>query len=246
MKKLIGLIFVCALGARAQVYATTITNQGSGYTSVPTVAFTAGTCTVEPTGVAVMANPATTVASIQLTFAGTCTAGGTPPTVGFSGGGGSNAAATAIMIQGNMVMLTTPIVTSPQNSTPDPGGGATAYRYECTLVVPAPAVPFYSNIFGSQYQADRMPGTSQVSQIIWPLIQGASAVQPLYNIAFEFGIITSYDSSIAVQSTTAIATVEGLISADCTDRQTKLNGWNQFSNYGKYNQNGTWIQPTVL
>jgi hypothetical protein len=62
------------------VNSTTVTNGGSGYTSVPTVAFTATN---------------TTVVSATVTTAGSGYT--TVPTVAFSGGGGANAAATVVL-----------------------------------------------------------------------------------------------------------------------------------------------------
>ena len=75
----------------SKVISTTITNGGSGYTSVPTVAFSAPTSGVTATGVAVISGAAVT--SITLTNPGDGYT--TAPTISFSGGGGSAAAATA-------------------------------------------------------------------------------------------------------------------------------------------------------
>jgi hypothetical protein len=75
------------------VNSITVTNGGSGYTSVPTVVFT-GTNTTASTTTDVLT--VTSVASI------TVTAGGTDftsaPTVVFTGGGGSGATATAALL----------------------------------------------------------------------------------------------------------------------------------------------------
>jgi len=83
------------------VNSVTLTNGGSGYTSVPTVAFT-GTNTTAATATAVLT--ATSVASI------TVTAGGTgftsAPTVVFTGGGGSGATATAAFSGGAVTSIT--------------------------------------------------------------------------------------------------------------------------------------------
>jgi hypothetical protein len=83
------------------VNSVTVTNGGSGYTSVPTVAFT-GTNTTAATATAVLT--ATSVASI------TVTAGGTgftsAPTVVFTGGGGSGATATAAFSGGAVTTIT--------------------------------------------------------------------------------------------------------------------------------------------
>jgi hypothetical protein len=83
------------------VNSITVTNGGSGYTSVPTVAFT-GTNTTAATATAVLT--ATSVASI------TVTAGGTgftsAPTVVFTGGGGTGATATAAFAAGAVTSIT--------------------------------------------------------------------------------------------------------------------------------------------
>ena len=83
------------------VSSITLTNGGSGYTSVPTVAFT-GTNTTAATATTVLT--ATSVASI------TVTAGGTgftsAPTVVFTGGGGSGATATSAFSGGAVTSIT--------------------------------------------------------------------------------------------------------------------------------------------
>ena len=77
----------------SKVISTTITNGGTGYTSSPTVAFTAPTSGVTATGEAVLSGGA--VASINITNAGEGYT--SAPTITFSGGGGSSAAATAVI-----------------------------------------------------------------------------------------------------------------------------------------------------
>jgi hypothetical protein len=83
------------------VNSVTVTNGGSGYTSVPTVAFTE-TNTTAATVTAVLT--ATSVASITVTGGGTGFT--SSPTVVFTGGGGSGATATAAFSGGVVTTIT--------------------------------------------------------------------------------------------------------------------------------------------
>ena len=75
------------------VASLTITNAGTGYTSAPTVAFSAPVGGTTATGTAVL--DGTTIDSVTITNAGEGYV--TAPTVTFTGGGGSAAAATAVL-----------------------------------------------------------------------------------------------------------------------------------------------------
>ena len=75
------------------VASVTITNAGSGYTSAPTVAFSAPVAGTTATGTAVL--DGATVASVTITDVGEGYV--TAPTVTVTGGGGSAAAATAVL-----------------------------------------------------------------------------------------------------------------------------------------------------
>ena len=75
------------------VSSVTITNAGTGYTSVPTVAFSAPTGGTAATGTVVL--DGTTVDSVTIDYEGEGYV--SAPTVTFSGGGGSAAAGTAVL-----------------------------------------------------------------------------------------------------------------------------------------------------
>jgi hypothetical protein len=77
-----------------QVTAITITSQGNGYTSAPTVSFTSSSG-FGATATAILGTGAQVgkVVDVEITEAGT--AYQAPPTISFSGGGGNGAAATA-------------------------------------------------------------------------------------------------------------------------------------------------------
>lgn len=75
----------------AGVAYVTLTAGGSSYTSAPSVAFTGGTCSTQPTAIALLAGNGV-VAGIRLTGTGVCTVG--PTGVSITGGGGSGATAT--------------------------------------------------------------------------------------------------------------------------------------------------------
>lgn len=83
-------------GVPGSVTNPTITAPGSGYSGGPTVTFSGGTCTVLPTGSAIV--------SAGFVVTPTLTSGGTgyttAPTVVFTGGGGTGAAATATVAGG--------------------------------------------------------------------------------------------------------------------------------------------------
>ena len=87
----IATLDVDPIDTSSKVISTAITAGGTGYTSVPTVAFTAPTSGVTATGVAVIGSGAVT--SITLTNPGDGYTAA--PTISFSGGGGTSAAATA-------------------------------------------------------------------------------------------------------------------------------------------------------
>ena len=86
------------------VASTTITAGGSGYTSAPTVTFTAPPSGTTATGTATVASGAVT--GITITNAGTGYS--TAPTISFTGGGGSAAAATATLSTGTPVEVAAP------------------------------------------------------------------------------------------------------------------------------------------
>jgi hypothetical protein len=237
MKRLLLAFVFAASAAFAQVYAVTVTAGGSGYTSNPTVTATGGACTTEPTFQATIASGA--VSAVSVTFAGVCTVAGAAPSIAITGGGGTGAAATAIMLQANIAILSTPVVVSDANPQVSISGTNKLYRYECTLTVPALFVPFYSSSFSIGAVLDRMPNTSQSSQVIWAAISGASALQAYYNSAFAAGILTVYDGQENVNSSTPIATVEAILVLNCATWQSDLNAWNPWISYGTF-YNGSW------
>jgi hypothetical protein len=79
------------------IFAVTLTNAGSAYTSAPSVSFT-GAGGSGATATAVISGP---VASVNVTNHGEYQYG-TTPTISFSGGGGTGATATATMSSGNV------------------------------------------------------------------------------------------------------------------------------------------------
>jgi hypothetical protein len=248
MKKTATLFLVFSALCFGQVYAVTVTNAGSGYTSAPAVTASGGTCvTTQPTfSVALNGTGPYTVGSVNVTFAGAgCTPGGAAPALAFSGGGGSGAAATAVMLQASIALLDSPLVQSDQNPSPTITGTYRLYRYECTLVVPATFVPFYSSTY-STATTDRMPNTSQASQILWGVVSGAAALQALYNSAYSAGILTAYDGAVTVASATTLATVEATVVTDCANWQTALNAWNPWGNYATYYNGTAWTAATIL
>lgn len=240
-------VFSCAAIALAspafgQVYAVTLTNPGSGYTAAPTVTASGGSCTTQPTFQAALSGAA--VGTVAVTYAGICPVGGAVPTLAFSGGGGTGAAATAIMVQGSIALLDSPLVVSDTNPTPTLGGSYKLYRYECTLTVPAQFVPFYS-LANASSVVDRMPNTSQNSQILWTVIQGAAPLQPLYTTAYNAGILTAYDGAAIYSTTATTATVEADVVTKCAGWQTALTAWNPWSNYGTFYNGTAWQTVTI-
>ena len=87
-----------------------LTNDGSGYTSAPTVTISkpgAGVGTVTATAVAITTSVGNvqSIKEIRLTNAGFGYTSNPPPTVTISGGGGTGAAATAIVVNGGILSL---------------------------------------------------------------------------------------------------------------------------------------------
>ena len=80
--------------SRGEVVSITMTNQGSGYTSVPTVVFTSSSG-VGAAGTAVRGTGVTANKIIRVDITNPGTGYQTAPVVSFTGGGGINAAATA-------------------------------------------------------------------------------------------------------------------------------------------------------
>lgn len=91
--KISGKIFLTK--AAQQVTNITVTNQGSGYTGVPTVAFTGGGGGVGAAATAVVDLTLGKVIAVFMTNQGSGYTAA--PTVSFTGGGGAGAAATAVV-----------------------------------------------------------------------------------------------------------------------------------------------------
>ena len=105
------------------VNSLTVTNGGSGYTSVPTVAFT-GTNTTVATTTAVLTS--TSVASLTVSTGGTLYT--SAPTVVFTGGGGSGAIATPVFTASTIASISVSAGGTGYTSTPTvvfTGGGGT-------------------------------------------------------------------------------------------------------------------------
>jgi hypothetical protein len=148
------------------------------------------------------------------------------------------------MIGGSIAILSVETVANDTNNTPIVGGLSRQYKYECTLVPTAGRVQFYSSAY-SGAAVDRMPGTSQSSQVIWAAITGAAALQSLYNSAFASGILTLYDGNKTFDSSVSLATVEAAIVTDCAKQQTNLNAWNPWASYGTFYNGSTWTSLGV-
>ena len=84
-----------------------LTEDGYGYTSVPTVTISSPTSGTTATAVAITTSVGNvqSVKEIRLTNAGSGYTSNPPPTVTISGGGGSGAAATAIVVSGGILTL---------------------------------------------------------------------------------------------------------------------------------------------
>jgi hypothetical protein len=226
------LLCLVSVASSAQVLYVNVTAGGSYGATPPTVTASGGSCTSEPTFTAVI--NANAVSAVNVTFAGLgCT---TAPTLAFNPTGAS---ATAVLLSATIAILSTPTVLSDQSAQVSVSGTNKLYRYECTLTVPAALVPVYA--LALTPTIDRMPFTSQTSQLIWSLVNGASALQPYYNTAFANGIFTIYDGSVNVNSATTLSVVEAIIQSNCAQWQTDLNAWNPWANYGTYfSLSGTW------
>jgi hypothetical protein len=222
MKRL--LLFLFATSCWAQVYTTTVTAGGSGYTSAPTVTASGGSCTTEPTFTATTASNAVTALTVTYAGAG-CT---TAPTLAFSGGGGgTGAAATTALLPYTQVILASIPSCSSQGIQPCVGGAFTAFQYECDLVVPQQRVKYY----GSTASASTftMPGTSQSSQF-----QPASTIPAPIVTDLTNGVLTVYSSTLSVTTGTLVSVVETQINSLCATAQTNLNSWNPWVNYSTF------------
>jgi hypothetical protein len=119
------------------VNSITLTNGGSGYTSVPTVAFTPTNTTVASVTVTAGGSGFTSVPTVAFSapntvVSATVTVGGSGytsvPTVTFSGGAGSGAAATAVLTGGIVTSIIVTAVGTGYTSVPTiafTGGGGT-------------------------------------------------------------------------------------------------------------------------
>jgi hypothetical protein len=79
-----------------EVTSITLTNQGSGYTSVPTVSFLSATG-IGAAATAVLGTGANAGKIIRVDITNSGTSYQSPPSISFVGGGGTNAAATAVI-----------------------------------------------------------------------------------------------------------------------------------------------------
>jgi len=91
----------------ASLGSIVLTDDGSGYTSTPTVSISAPTSGITATAVAITTSVGnvTSIKEIRLTNAGLGYTSTNPPTVTISGGGGSGAAATAVVVSGGILSL---------------------------------------------------------------------------------------------------------------------------------------------
>ncbi|HEV8432004.1 MAG TPA: C25 family cysteine peptidase, partial [Thermoanaerobaculia bacterium] len=96
-------------GATYGVAYVTMNTAGSGYTSAPTVTFTAPPVGTTAAGTAT-GNGTGTVTGVNITTPGSGYT--TPPTVGFTGGGGTGATGTAVLTNGGEYLATTTIPAS--------------------------------------------------------------------------------------------------------------------------------------
>ena len=117
-----GGIWLDAL-APGTVTTPTITNGGSGFTSVPTVVFTGGAPTVPATAVATITNGVVTGVTITNAGSGYSSA----PTISFSGGGGVGATATTslntVFESANLTVIGTQIQGNSATAANNFGGG---------------------------------------------------------------------------------------------------------------------------
>jgi hypothetical protein len=228
MKRLFCLLFAFAALASAQVYSTTISAGGTGYTTVPTVTASGGSCTSEPTLAATVS--AGVVTAIVPTFAGIgCTSA---PALAI-GGPGTGAAAAAHLLPATIVILGTVPSLSGSYLQPSSAGQYTGWQFECYLIVPKSRVPFYAS------GAFKMPGTSQ-----GPQYSGVQTITGL-SAAFSSGVLTSFPDIVIVTNLSLITEVETLVQDSCTAQQAALNAWNPWAYYGSYFLNGIWTGVTV-
>ena len=94
---------------RASLGSIVLTDDGSGYTSTPTVTISnpavGGGTTATAVAITTSVGNVTSIKEIRLTNAGLGYTSTNPPTVTISGGGGSGAAATAIVVSGGILSL---------------------------------------------------------------------------------------------------------------------------------------------
>lgn len=178
-------------GIIGSVDLPTITGGGSGYTGAPSVAFSGGGCSSEPTGSATVTAGA--VASLVLVTGGVgCTS---VPTVAFSGGGGSGATGTVSLVANGISCVDNPTANSTDCmftfGTGSGGGGTAAPIVQTDVTTLRSFNTIYQNtnttamyVSGSgavtgaggdsQMYCQDGPGIASVNQSVWATTETAT------------------------------------------------------------------------
>jgi hypothetical protein len=178
-------------GIIGSVDLPTITAGGTGYTGAPSVAFSGGGCSSEPTGSATVTAGA--VASLVLVTGGVgCTS---VPTVAFSGGGGSGATGTVSLVANGISCVDNPAANSTDCmftfGTGSSGGGTgsaitqsdvTTLRTFNTIYQNTSTTAMYISGSGavtggggdSQIYCQDGPGLASVNQSVWATTETAT------------------------------------------------------------------------
>ena len=226
MKRAFFLGLISAYTAFGQVYAVTVNQAGANYSTAPTVTPSGGGCTTQPTFVASVSNGG--LNSVAPTFMGTgCTSA---PSLAI-GGPGTGASAAAVLLPASITVMAAVPSTGGNGIQPAIGGTYTAWQFACWLTVPAARVPFYAN------NVFRMPGTSQVSQVI----PGPAG----FGTALATGIVTEFVDVVNVTSSVAVGVVQAAVVSSCSAQQSSLNAWNPWAKYGSSYLNGVWTGVTI-
>lgn len=205
------LFLAFAVLAFPQVISTTVGAQGTGYSTVPTVTASGGSCTTEPTFLGVIDGSGHLTGITTLSGGVGCTS---PPTLAI-GGPGTGATATTVLLPYRAIILSSVNTAFCGNVQPSLGANSCiAFQFACYIVNTADRVPFIgAKLF-------LYPGVSQITTQVLP--------PPAIVSALTEGVISEFVDSVITPVGTAVATNEALIQQDCANVQTNATTWNPY------------------
>ncbi|MDR8750770.1 hypothetical protein FEP95_04760 [Burkholderia multivorans] len=206
--------------SKDEVGSVIVTNGGSGYTSAPTVTFSAPTSGTTATGTAIVQNGKVVAITITNPGSGYTAA----PTVSFSGGGGTGAVATANLASALNILAS--LYSSPTSKTYFfvTTSAANLANYSTLksvfAVVPSPLAPsteFTAAAFFYQWLVNQPGASNKLAPMAYRYLYGVTAWPAQGYNAQITSILSGYGNLVQTGA-------EGGISTACVFKGTLMNG----------------------